>query len=140
MGHISVLMSLILLIFSLIASVISALFNAYFFCGVCYLQGKKDVYEKGYLFYFSIYAFFSFVFICISLIPLFCEYLISITVISFIISVLFGTFLMGKIFDNADATFVNFMISIILFALGIPAFLGGLYIITLPFGFLVHLC
>ena len=131
MGDISVFISVFLLIFSLIACVISALFNAYFFCGICYLQGKKDVYDKGYLFYFSIYAFFSFVFICINLIPSLCQYLISIIVISSIISVLFGTFLMGKIFDNADAKSLNLMLSIVLFALGIPAFLGGLYILSL---------
>ena len=140
MGDISSVMSVILLVISLIACVISALFNAYFFCGICYLQGKNDIYDKGYLFYFSIYAFFSFVFICINLIPFLCQYLISIIVISSIISILFGTFLMGKIFDNTDARLVNLMLSIVLFTLGIPAFLGGLYIFSLPCGFLMHLC
>jgi hypothetical protein len=47
MGEISVLISSILMIFSLIASVISAFFNAYLFCGVCYLRKKKGVYERG---------------------------------------------------------------------------------------------
>ena len=96
----------IILIFSFIACAISALFNA------C----------------------FSIVFACITLIQFFRYHFILLIGISAFASVLFGIFLMGKLFDNKafDITFVNLMLTIILFALGIPAFLGGLYIITLP--------
>jgi len=123
---------IILLIISFIACAISALFNACLFCGMYYMFGKRKVYAKGYLFYLTIYACFSIVTACITFTQFFRYHLNMIIIISSIISVLFGTFLIGKIFDNADAKFVNLMFTIILFAFGIPAFLGALYIITLP--------
>ncbi len=133
MNDVPVIILIFLLFIFNIACVISALLNAYLFSIVYFLKGRKNVYGKGYLYYFSIYAIFSLTFVCLSLMSFFRHNLNLMICISVLCSILFGAFLM-RIFFDEDVILGDFILSILFFIFGIPALIGGLYIITLPLG------